>query len=604
MSSNPSAQHDADCTCEDPNARLTSDTLEKLVQFKDNIKPLELTADELDEKVSFLLQYLKASDIPHRDKGCCTHVLGQFHAHFSLCTLADIAYVTRPGTDSRFTTRMLEAWPDMRKWLEYTFENWVISPMFHDRTNSNRYHAFQTTIVSLRGFVKMPELCELMLADEGGKGIFVMLGSWWLYEVEDEFKNASMHNSSLTAAEPLLDLGTFKGGSPPEVFFGCILPSSQDAGRPARVALDRLGSYLTLDPPDLYILDYHIRMLTTMNFALPYRHALLAQHSVRTTTRVLVSLTSGPYDDATAAHVARCISFCLEYLKCILPLTDGFAWTTNAVQIGLLPAMLRCQTWLGDMPNGDAQDALVELLRLLSLYTCTRLFSGRWYDPFDEPENSACWTDHGQSTHLDGIPRAGGIHAKIQAKIDAQNTFSSCSGCFSPSYCSPDCQKEHWRAGHRVDCKAIKALRQEGRAPPMSAEDYDFATKVVIEEVTRRKDEVVRVWKEELPARTPVASLNYMMGPMGDPKGVLVAGSPSRFPPQGYVEFQEVRDMWENVISQDIHREHIIIGAYLPHGTTGKIHFLWMGINSAFTEGTVVERLIKTLEFAEPFRKI
>jgi hypothetical protein len=116
---------------------------------------------------------------------------------------------------------------------------------------------------------------------------------------------------------------------------------------------------------------------------------------------------------------------------------------------------------------------------------------------------------------------------------------------------------------------------------------------VVIEEVRRRKEEVVRVWKEEMPARTPVVSVNYFLD---DPRGILIAGSPSKFPPQGYAEFQQVRDMWENVISQDIHREHVIIGAYLPHGTTGKLHFLWLGINDAYTEGTVVERLIKTVE--------
>lgn len=133
----------------------------------------------------------------------------------------------------------------------------------------------------------------------------------------------------------------------------------------------------------------------------------------------------------------------------------------------------------------------------------------------------------------------------------------------------------------------------EGKGPLISPEDYDFATQVVIEEVVRRKDEVVRVWREEMPARTPVVSVNYFLD---DPRGVLIAGSPSKFPPQGYSEFQQVRDMWENVISQDIHREHIIIGAYLPYGSGGKLHFLWMGINDAQTEGTVVERLIKTLE--------
>ncbi|KAJ7481526.1 hypothetical protein FB451DRAFT_1394174 [Mycena latifolia] len=620
MSSTTVTVHDSDCSCEDPNARLTSATLDALVESQRNLKPLEMSPDEIDEKVTLALQYLKASDIPPRDKGCCTHVLGQFHAHFALCTLANISYLVRPAPDSPFVTRLVEAWPGIWKWLDYTFQNWVISPLFLDRTNANRYHAFQTIIVSLRSFVKIPALCELMLADNGGKPAFVLLGSCWLYEIEDEFKDASKNDPFLTATEPLLDLGTFKSGPPPELFFGCIMPSTQDAGKPARVALDHLGWYLTdtsWSPPAIFILDYHLRMATKMTIAFPYLNALLAQHSVRTITRILVALTSGPYDVITAPGIAQCIGSCLEYLETTLPAVDGFAWTTHAVQIGLIPAMLRAQAWLPDMPDDEAQSTLIKLLRLLSLYSLypsllrALVRSIQRTRELRLPEtirdNPPVWTAYLElegfvqdRSSLFDVDMHTRCHNPSCRKIDTQNNFSSCSSCFTTSYCSSDCQKAHWKSGHRVDCKTLKELRQvvlkpasEGKAPSVTPEDYDFATKVVFEEVRRRKTEVVRVWKEEMPARTPVVSVNYFLD---DPKGVLIAGSPSKFPPQGYAEFRQVRDMWEDVISQDIHREHIIVGAYLPHGTTGKLHFMWMGIDDDQIEGTVVERLIKTVE--------
>ncbi|KAJ6591035.1 hypothetical protein DFH09DRAFT_1138382 [Mycena vulgaris] len=610
----PLDRHDPDCSCEDPNARLTSATLDELVEIKSNLKPLEMSPDEIDEKATLALQYLKASDIPSRDKGCCSHVLSQFHAHFALCTLANISYLVRPAPDSQFVARLVEAWPGIWEWLDYTFENWVISPLFLDRNNANRYHAFQGIIISLRSFVKIPALCELILAAGGGKKAFVMLGSCWLYEIEDEFKNASKDNPFLTATEPLLDLGTFKSSSPPDVFFGCIMPSTQDAGKPARVALDHLAWYLTntfWSPPAIFILDYHIRMVTKMSTALPYLNALLAQHSVRTITRILVSLTSGPYDAITAPGIAQCIDSCVDYLETTLPAADGFAWTTHAVQIGLIPAMLRAQTWFPDMPDdSEVQSTLIKLLRLLSLYSMypsllrvlvrslKRTRELRLPDTIRD--NPPVWTayveledlvkDRSSLFDADMIIRCQNPSC---GKIDTHNDFSSCSNCFTVSYCSPECQKAHWKDGHRVDCKTLTELRQEGKAPSVSPEDYDFATKLVIEEVRRRKEEVIRVWKKEMPARTPVVSVNYFLD---DPKGILVAGSPNKFPPQGYSEFRQVRDMWENVISQDIHREHIVIGAYLPHGTTGKLHFLWMGIGAEQTEGTIVERLIKTVE--------
>ncbi|KAJ6449707.1 hypothetical protein C8R47DRAFT_337436 [Mycena vitilis] len=574
-----------------------------------------MSTEEIDEKFTFLLQYLKAADIPPREKGCCSHVLGQFHAHFALCTLASISYLVRPEPDSPFVSRLLSAWPDIWQWLDYTFEHWVIHPMFSD--DANRYHAFQTIILSLRSFVKIPAVCDRILAAGRGKKAFVMLGSCWLYEIEDEFKAAAKGEFRfLSAAEPLLDLGTFKPGPPPDLFFGCIMPSTNDAGKPARAALDHLNWYLTntpWTPPAIFILEYHLRLATKMTIAVPYLNALLAQHAVRTITRILVSLTALPYDMPVAPGVAQCIASCLEFLEITLPAADGFAWTTHAVQIGLVTALLRAQTWLGDMPDDDGQASLIKLIRLLSLYSMypsllrhlvrsiRRARELGLADPI--MDNPPVWTAFlelenlvSDRCRLFDADMESRCHNSSCRKIDTQNNFSSCSSCFTTAYCSADCQKEHWKNGHRLDCKALKELRREGKAPSVSPEDYDFATKLVIEEVGRRKAEVTQVWRDEMPARTPVVSLNYFLD---DPKGVLVAGSPSRHPPQGYAEFRQVREMWEDVIAQEIHREHAIVGAYLPHGSSGKLHFLWVGIDDRVAgDGSlsVVEKLIKTVE--------
>ncbi|KAJ7835383.1 hypothetical protein B0H14DRAFT_2796745 [Mycena olivaceomarginata] len=557
------SEHASDCDCENPNARLTAATLDTLVQLKSNLKPLEMTPDEITEKATFLLQYVKASDIPPHEKKCCDHVLGQFHAHFSLCSLANISYLVRPEPEAPFTARLVEAWPDIWQWLDYTFENWIISPLFRETDGGNRYHAFQTIVVSLRSFVKIPAICEAILANDGGKKTFVMLGSCWLYEIEDEFKAASNNDPFLTATEPLLDLGTFKPGPPPDLFFGCILPGTQDAERPARAALDHLAWYLAnpgpWSPPAIFILDYHLRMATKMTIARPFLHALLALHAVRTITRILVSLTTVPYEDTTAPGVALAIGSCLEFLDAALPMADGFAWTTHAAHIGLLPALVRTESWAAELPD-DAQATRVSLIRLLALYSMypsllrhlvrstRRILELGLRETIQD--NPPVWTAYLELEAL-VTERSSSGEADLEIrcynpacrKVDTQNSFSSCSGCFTTSYCSAECQKEHWKSGHKVECKALKSLRLEGKAPPVSAEDYGFATKLVIDEIGRRKEEIVRVWREDKPARTPVVSLNFFLD---DPRGVLVAGSPSKYPPQGYSEFRQVREMWED----------------------------------------------------------
>ncbi|KAF7366703.1 MYND-type domain-containing protein [Mycena sanguinolenta] len=591
-----------DCICQDPNARLTNTTLETLVELTSNINPLEMTPEEIDEKAVFLLSYLKASDVPAREKGCCSHMLGHYHAHFALCSLLKILSLVRPEHESKFTNRLVEAWPDLFKWLEYNFLNWVISPMFSEI--GNRHYTFQTIVVSFRSLVKIPAICERILAVDS-RMVFIILGSCWFYELEGELK--THYDPFLSAVVPLLDLATFQPGSLPDFFFACIM---RPGGKPARNALDHLGWYLEnpapWDLPTLFMLDYHIRMACKMALALPYMHMLLAQHSVRTIVRILVSLTAEPYDETTAPGVAMAISSCLEYLALSLPAADGFAWTTYAVQIGLLPAMLRAQTWL---PDADTQSALVKLMRLLSLYSMYPSLL-RHLARSVRRENPPVWTAYLELEQIvkdrSKLRMFADIDMEVRCnnsscrKIDDGNNFSSCSGCFTVSYCSPECQKEHWTNSHKAECEALKHLRAEGKALPMSPEDYDFATKLVFEEVGCRKDEIVRVWREEMPARTPVVSLNYFSD---EPRGVLIAGSPSKYPPEGYLELLDVRELWENVISQDIHKEHIIVGVYLPHGSGGCLHFLWLGIDPRLENDeslSVVEKLIRTVEMMPP----
>ncbi|KAK7042454.1 MYND-type domain-containing protein [Favolaschia claudopus] len=602
-----SGSHGADCGCEDADVRLTKMTLESLAVSKDNLKPLEMTPDEINDKSTFFLQYLKEADIPPREKGCCIHFMGVLHAHFALSGLANISYLVRPQPDSQFVISLIDAWPGISKWLEYCYIHWIRAPMFLDRDNMHRCIAYQTVIISLRSFA--------------GKTVFIMLGSCWLYEIEEEFKSAAQYDPLLTAAEPLLDLATYKPGPPPDYFYGSIMPPSQDAGKAGRVALDHLDWYLTnatpWSPPAIFNLDYHVRLATKMSLAEPYLIALTALHSVRTVTRILVALTAGPFDEATAPGVGLAIGSCLEYLENTLPALDGFAWTTHAVQVGFLPAALRALPWLDEMPTDEAQAAqttLTKLLRLLSLYSLYPSMlrhlarSVRRVKELSLPETLedkapvlAAYSEL-EALVLDRSQQQFDVDLEVRChnptcrKIDEQNNFSSCSRCFTVSYCSSECQHVHWDGGHKPECKALKELRREGKAPPMSAEDYDFATKLVIEEVGRRKAEIVRIWREDKPERTPALSLNYFLD---DPKGVLVVGSPSKYPPQGYSESAQVRELWENVISQDIHREHAIVGAYLPNGMAGKLHFLWFGIDGRVQDDaslSVVEKLIRTVE--------
>ncbi|KAF7292920.1 MYND-type domain-containing protein [Mycena indigotica] len=621
MSSTARHNHDQDCSCADPNSRLTNASLAKIAQRKDALDPQQLSPQDIDATVTFCLEYLQATDVPLREKGCCTHVMGQLHAKFALEMLAKISYILRPSVDSPFVARLVEAWPGIWKWLEYTFQDWIVHPMYkfeYGGTETGRYNAFVMVISSLRSFIKLPPICDLLLADQGGLPVYRLLGSCWFFEDGDEFKDASKNDRLLSAAEPLLDITTYVPGRPSDLFFGCLMfDNSQDSRESARVALNHLSVYLDQpapwSPPLLFLLDYHLRMLSNMVIYPQYRTSLVAAFGVRTVVRILVALTSTTYDDGIATGIAQAIVSALTFLHGTLPSISGYAWTIHSIQVGLLPALLRAQEWMDDLPEDrDAKPSVEGLLKFLSLYTIypsvlrPLLASLRRIEELNlEEKLKDSKTFHELYQQLKGFIKERStispdmdvnMRCSTCRNIDTNNNFSSCSGCFTVSYCSQDCQKAHWKSAHRAECKTLKELRAEGRAPALQpgSEDYEFATrKVVMNEIGRRKAEIVPVWRADPPERTPC--LSFTLTQVDNPRGVIVVGAPEKQP--GYHEHQEFRVRWDGVVNNGLHNEHIIIGISLPWGCYAVMHFLWLGAGDDVAPGAnIVERLFQTVE--------
>ncbi|KAJ7200443.1 hypothetical protein C8J57DRAFT_1544502 [Mycena rebaudengoi] len=126
-----------------------------------------------------------------------------------------------------------------------------------------------------------------------------------------------------------------------------------------------------------------------------------------------------------------------------------------------------------------------------------------FWTAFLEPENLV--TDRSALFGTDMSVRCN----NLCGKIDTQNNFSSCSGCFTTAYCSQECQEAYWQGDHRTECKALKALR--GGSRPVFERTR---LRLCVQDryrgniISRRRDEVVQVWKAEMPPRTAVASLD------------------------------------------------------------------------------------------------
>jgi MYND finger len=127
-----------------------------------------------------------------------------------------------------------------------------------------------------------------------------------------------------------------------------------------------------------------------------------------------------------------------------------FYWCRKAALKGcvqsqlLVTALLSAKTELYGYPHFVGHSALPE-----SLYWCDLLRENKRYGNLKEVvvkflnwDTCACCNAHGSN-------------AKVRL----------CKACKTVRYCSRECQKRHWRMGHKVDCQGVDKLRKARTKP-------------------------------------------------------------------------------------------------------------------------------------------
>lgn len=148
-----------------------------------------------------------------------------------------------------------------------------------------------------------------------------------------------------------------------------------------------------------------------------------------------------------------------------------------------------------------------------------------------------------------------------------------------------------------------------GKPIPVPQDDWVYIRTLAALTLThQRRAEIVRVWKEEKPARTPVVCFDFTE----DPNGVMVVGNrclqttPGKTGEKGiYVAdanaFADAkvyfRSLWDQTVT--VHEEDVVVGTYLPQGDAPKGKWFYIPILNEYRDsgGTAVERLIKTVEW-------
>jgi len=64
------------------------------------------------------------------------------------------------------------------------------------------------------------------------------------------------------------------------------------------------------------------------------------------------------------------------------------------------------------------------------------------------------------------------VEHQCSIKSCTKEAHQICSGCKTARYCSKDCQKVHWIAGHKTECRSPKSPEAERRNVPVVPPPY------------------------------------------------------------------------------------------------------------------------------------
>jgi hypothetical protein len=150
-------------------------------------------------------------------------------------------------------------------------------------------------------------------------------------------------------------------------------PMNGDAGRLALGGLchlrvrDNLQNTTNID----YVTD-SLRIIGVLSFHPPIRYALANNNSFRLVTGVLTSITSQPYLPSTARAVCSCIVECCTYLICWLETANGVSGIQQALEAGLLSALVKSDPWLSKFDAAHSTMHLPLLANVLPKYLIYR----------------------------------------------------------------------------------------------------------------------------------------------------------------------------------------------------------------------------------------
>uniref|UniRef100_A0A0G4ID52 MYND-type domain-containing protein n=1 Tax=Chromera velia CCMP2878 TaxID=1169474 RepID=A0A0G4ID52_9ALVE len=117
----------------------------------------------------------------------------------------------------------------------------------------------------------------------------------------------------------------------------------------------------------------------------------------------------------------------------------------------LKKASLPSKVLLGTVPSSQPQEVTLQLNNLLGV----RKSIGTAESKAIKQQNNT-WVLYCDTCSNAACPSVPSVVSGDEGRRWAEEKLKKCTGCQHAQYCSPACQKAHWKIGHKDECKVLK----------------------------------------------------------------------------------------------------------------------------------------------------
>lgn len=256
----------------------------------------------------------------------------------ALTVVASCERILRTNT-TKLDSTLLQAWPGIWRWLKFLDEQCGQQVKYTDAVRSRALITMPTTLATLaRSKVLLRKVTSTA-------GVVTMMTRYWMGEgrypasVERMFTAAGVPRAFTRALDALLSGEDQTPNCLPD-----LIAASRGAKAAATNAIEHLTAVLAHTPPNFKTLANHISLINNMSSvkAPTLLLALLSQGMIPLVVKMLLWLekqsTSTPEDNDVAC---RCMLLCFQTLMDAMMTINGTSWVTQALDAGILPAILQ-----------------------------------------------------------------------------------------------------------------------------------------------------------------------------------------------------------------------------------------------------------------------